>query len=65
MKSRTFSIAMTAWSAKVCSSAICFSENEIGSRRATLIAPIAASPRIIGTDRMHRYPIARARSGCG
>src|SRR5262249_9215454 len=36
LNSRTFSIAMTAWSAKVWTSAICFSVNGRESRRATL-----------------------------
>src|SRR5262249_25564138 len=35
---RTFSMAMTAWSAKVFTSSICFSEK--GERRATVKAPI-------------------------
>ena len=56
---RTFSIAITAWSAKVRSSAICFSVSGPGSRRTTLIAPIAASPRIIGMMVSAREPLAR------
>ena len=35
VKSRTFSIAITAWSAKVCSNAICFCEKGLTSRRQT------------------------------
>ena len=46
---RTFSIAMTAWSAKVCSSAISSSVNPPGSRRVTAIAPTASPCRSIGT----------------
>ena len=41
LNSRTFSIAITAWSAKVCSSATYFSSKTPASRRATAIAPIA------------------------
>jgi hypothetical protein len=48
LSSRTFSIAMTAWAAKVFSIASCLSESGPGARRTTLSAPIAASPRIIG-----------------
>ena len=47
--SRTFSIAITAWSAKVRRSAICLSEKGFASARTTRIAPIAPSPRSIGT----------------
>ena len=43
VNSRTFSIAMTAWSAKVCSSAIWLSGNGPGSGRPTAIPPIGAS----------------------
>src|SRR5262249_6604220 len=38
---RTFSIAITAWSAKVLSRAICFAEKGRGPRRWIVIAPIA------------------------
>ena len=51
---RTFSMAITAWSAKVLSSSTCESLNGIASSLATLMAPIAALPRSIGTDRMAR-----------
>jgi hypothetical protein len=37
--SRTFSIAITAWSANVSRSWTCFSENAPGSRRPTPITP--------------------------
>ncbi len=53
---RTFSIAITAWSAKVCSSAICASENGTTSARHTPIEPMARSPRISGTPRTVRAP---------
>ena len=49
VNSRTFSIAMTAWSANVCSSAICLSVKGRTTRRATEIAPIGRPSRIIGT----------------
>ena len=39
---RAFWIAITAWSAKVCRSAICLSENGRTSARRTVIAPTAA-----------------------
>ena len=52
-------MAMTAWSANVRSNAVCFAERGPATGRATLIAPIAASPRIIGTMVMARYPLAR------
>ena len=54
VNSLTFSTAMTAWSAKVVSSSICVSVKGIASTRTTLMAPIAASPRSIGTDTMLR-----------
>ena len=57
--SRTFSIAITAWSAKVCSSAICLSVKGRISVRKTVMAPIgialahaAARPRVV------RMPLA-------
>ena len=43
VNSRTFSIAMTAWSAKVSRSAICLSENGLTSRRAIAMAPIGVA----------------------
>ena len=45
---RVFSMAITAWSAKVRSVASCFSDSGPGATRTTLRAPIAASPRSIG-----------------
>ena len=42
--SRVFSMAITAWSAKVFNSSTWVSVNGIASRRTTLIAPIALSP---------------------
>ena len=54
-KSRTFSMAMTAWSAKVLSSSIWRSENGRGSARETLIVPIGAPWRNIGTATVLRY----------
>jgi hypothetical protein len=57
LKSRTFSIAITAWSAKVLTSSICLSLNGRTSVRRMLITPITLSSRINGTDRMVRKPL--------
>ena len=51
LNSRTFSMAITAWSAKVLSRAICLSEKGPASSRATVIAPMVVPSRSIGTDR--------------
>ena len=69
---RTFSIAITAWSAKVWSSTTCLSENGATRSRATTIAPMAAPSCSMGTARAVRYPIvvpigsvySRSWSGC-
>ena len=50
--SRAFSMAITAWSAKVWSSAICLSEKGLTSLRVTVMAPIGLPSRSIGTDRV-------------
>jgi len=47
--SRTFSIAMTAWAAKVSTSLICFSEKGWTSRRQRPIAPTGTPSRSSGT----------------
>ena len=39
LNSRTFSMAMTAWAAKVWSSSTCLSANAIGSSRPAMIIP--------------------------
>ena len=57
---RAFSIAITAWSAKVPSSATCCGENIPTSAPVTLIAPIGTPSRSMGTDRMLRYRTAFA-----
>ena len=62
LNSRTFWIAITAWSAKVCSSSIWWSLNAPGSLRVTLIVPVATPSCSIGTIRMHRKPRRRATS---
>ena len=49
LNKRTFSIAMTAWSAKVLRSAICLSENGRTSNRRMRITPMATSSRSSGT----------------
>jgi len=59
---RTFSMAMTAWSAKVSSSATSLSEKFPGSGRPTVMAPIGLLSRISGTDRMLRKPAVSALS---
>ena len=47
--SRVFSIAMTAWSAKVRTSSICRSVNGSTRWRASLITPIGSPSRSSGT----------------
>ena len=56
MNSRTFSIAMTAWSAKVLSRLICFSVKGRTSVRRITIAPIATPSRINGVPSTVRVP---------
>ena len=53
-------MAMTAWSAKVFRSSICFSENGEGSSRPTEIVPMGSPSRSIGTARVLRFWSARA-----
>ena len=55
---RTFSMAITAWSAKVCSSATCWSPKAAGSAQPTVIAPIGSPLRSIGTMTWLRVPSA-------
>ncbi len=54
--SRTFSMAMTAWSAKVLTSSICVSVNGLTSERRIVITPMASSSRSKGTERIVRKP---------
>ena len=54
LSSRVFSIAMTAWSAKVVTSAICFSVNGSTRERPNVMTPINASSRISGTPSIVR-----------
>jgi hypothetical protein len=54
--SRAFSIAMTAWSAKVRTSSICRSVNGSTRFRETLIVPSTAPSRSSGTARLVRTP---------
>ena len=56
VNSRTFSIAMTAWAAKVSRSAICLSENGRGSRRRITMVPSASPSRSSGIARIARWP---------
>jgi hypothetical protein len=60
--SRTFSIAMTAWSAKVCSNWTWCGANVPGSFRVTTIRPIGAPLLINGESNVLRNPRARAKS---
>ncbi len=46
---RTFSMAITAWSAKVLSSSTSLSENRPGVARATMMTPTGVPSRIMGT----------------
>ena len=50
LNSRTFSMAMTAWSAKVWSSAICFSEKGLRSARLTVITPMGSLAKYRTTE---------------
>ena len=66
LKRRTFSIAITAWSAKVCIRLICRSPKARASARQHAMTPTTVSSRSIGTARNERYPPAcwvAARSG--
>ena len=54
LNSRTFSMAITAWSAKVLRSAICFSEKGRTSVRRIVITPIGVPSRSNGVARMVR-----------
>ena len=60
LKRRTFSMAMTAWSAKVLRSSICVSGNGPGSGRPTPITPIGSPSRSIGVARKLRNPAVLA-----
>ena len=60
--SRTFSIAITAWSAKVWSSSICLSREGRHLASSDVIAPIGLPSRSMGTARAVRNP-ARYRAG--
>jgi len=62
VNSRTFSIAITAWSANVDSSATCASENGPGSDRPRLIAPMVRPSWTSGTASTARNPAAIAGS---
>ena len=61
--SRTFPIAITAWSAKVCSNAICLSLNGCTSVRRSAITPIHSPSRSNGTHKMLRKP-SRCEFSC-
>jgi hypothetical protein len=54
LNNRTFSMAMTAWSAKVLTNAICLSLNGLTSLRQVVMTPTSLSSRSIGTDKTVR-----------
>ncbi len=56
VSNRAFSIAITAWSAKVASSATCPPEKGRTSVRRIMMTPMDAPSRTRGTARMVRYP---------
>ena len=58
---RTFSMAITAWSAKVWSKAICASEKGRGvPHRWTVMAPMGTPSRVMGTEtRLQRPTVSR------
>src|SRR5690242_13244083 len=55
--SRAFSIAITAWAAKLCNSPICLSENGRTSLRYTLIVPSRACSLFKATRIPLRIPV--------
>ena len=63
--SRTFSIAITAWSAKVVTSSICLSVNGRTVRRVSTITPIGIPSRSSGTPSTVRSPPASDGIGQG
>ena len=66
LNSRTFSMAMTAWSAKVCNNSTSLAANAPASLRDTVITPIGLPLWSMGTDNAARNPRRRARSRfCG
>ncbi len=56
LNNRTFSMAITAWFAKVSSSAICFSVNGRTSIRRIMMVPIATPSRSSGVASTVRIP---------
>ena len=58
LSSLAFSMAITAWSAKVVTSSICFSVNGLTSTRVSEKTPIVAPSRRSGTPRIVLYPNA-------
>ena len=58
LNSRTFSMAITAWSAKVLRSAICLSVNGRTSVRRTAMYPMATPSRNSGVLRLVRVPVS-------
>ena len=60
LNNRTFSTAMTAWSANDVMRSTCFSSNGTASRWAVTMAPITLPSRIIGAAIWELYPYSRA-----
>ncbi len=58
VNNRTFSIAMTAWLAKVATNSICLSVNGRTSRRWIVMAPTSAFSLSMGTASAVRIPSA-------
>ena len=58
LSKRAFSIAITAWSAKVVTSSICLSVNGLTSPRLSKKTPIVAPSRRSGTPRIVLNPNA-------
>jgi hypothetical protein len=56
LNSRTFSMAIAAWSAKVVTSSICLSVNGWTAVLQMEKTPMGTPSRIIGTPRIVRYP---------
>ena len=61
---RVFSIAMTAWSAKVLNSSMSFPENAPAVARATMTTPSGVPSFIKGTNKPLRMPTARDSGLC-
>ena len=63
LSSRVFSMAMTAWSAKVSASSICFCVNAVGVVRSRFTTPKTWPSRMSGTPSAARKPISFCACG--